>query len=72
MAMRLSLLLEKIVIQILQQKHTAGLFYKVMNKISDTKLTPNAGDYRLLNRAAVNAFWSSKRKFVLTKAYLLG
>ncbi|MDE5020932.1 glycosyltransferase, partial [Francisella tularensis subsp. holarctica] len=29
------------------KKHTPGLFYKVMNKISDNKLTPNAGDYRL-------------------------
>ncbi|MDE4963622.1 glycosyltransferase, partial [Francisella tularensis subsp. holarctica] len=29
------------------KKHNAGLFYKLMNKISDTKLTPNAGDYRL-------------------------
>ncbi|MDE5004944.1 glycosyltransferase, partial [Francisella tularensis subsp. holarctica] len=37
------------------KKHTAGLFYKVMNKISDTKLNPNAVYYRLLNRADVNA-----------------
>lgn len=52
------------------KKHTAGLFYKVMNKISDTKLTPNAGDYRLLNRAAVNAFLELKEKIRFNKGLL--
>lgn len=52
------------------KKHTAGLFYKVMNKISDTKLTPNAGDYRLLNRTAVNAFLELKEKIRFNKGLL--
>ncbi|OEZ33096.1 bactoprenol glucosyl transferase [Francisella endosymbiont of Amblyomma maculatum] len=52
------------------KKHTAGLFYKVMNRISDTKLTPNAGDYRLLNRAAVNAFLELKEKIRFNKGLL--
>ncbi|APC95730.1 glycosyltransferase family 2 protein [Francisella tularensis subsp. novicida] len=52
------------------KKHTAGLFYKVMNKISETKLTPNAGDYRLLNRAAVNAFLELKEKIRFNKGLL--
>ncbi|ACD31294.1 glycosyltransferase family 2 protein [Francisella tularensis] len=52
------------------KKHTARLFYKVMNKISDTKLTPNAGDYRLLNRAAVNAFLELKEKIRFNKGLL--
>ncbi len=38
------------------KRKTAGIFYKIMNKISTTELIPNAGDYRLLDRAAVNAF----------------
>lgn len=38
------------------KRKSAGMFYKIINKISDTKLTPHAGDYRLLNRAAINAF----------------
>lgn len=38
------------------KRRTAGMFYRFINKISDTKLTPNAGDYRLLDRAAINAF----------------
>lgn len=54
------------------KKHTAGLFYTVMNKVSETKLTPNAGDYRLLNRAAINAFLELKEKYVLTKVFLHG
>ena len=38
------------------KRKTAGYFYNLINKISDTKLTPNAGDYQLLDRAAINAF----------------
>ncbi|MBK2356944.1 glycosyltransferase family 2 protein [Francisella hispaniensis] len=52
------------------KKHTAGIFYKVMNRISDTKLTPNAGDYRLLNRAAINAFLELKEKIRFNKGLL--
>ncbi|MEY8765769.1 MULTISPECIES: glycosyltransferase family 2 protein [Francisella] len=52
------------------KKHTAGLFYTVMNKISETKLTPNAGDYRLLNRAAINAFLELKEKVRFNKGLL--
>lgn len=38
------------------KRSTASLFYKIISKISDVKLTPNAGDYRLLDRAVVDAF----------------
>ena len=34
---------------------TAGLFYKAFNLLSSNRIVPNAGDYRLMNRAAVNA-----------------
>jgi glycosyltransferase involved in cell wall biosynthesis len=53
------------------KKKTAGLFYKIINKISDdTKLTPNAGDYRLLNRPAINAFLELKEKVRFNKGLL--
>lgn len=34
----------------------AYLFYKLMNSISDTKLIPNATDYRLLDRTVIDEF----------------
>lgn len=34
----------------------ASLFYKIMQQISPTKITPNATDYRLLDRKVINAF----------------
>jgi glycosyltransferase involved in cell wall biosynthesis len=40
------------------KKSTANLFYKLINRISDTRFEPNAGDYRLLDRVAVDAFLS--------------
>ncbi|KEI34621.1 glycosyl transferase, family 2 [Francisella sp. W12-1067] len=52
------------------KKGSAGLFYKLMNRISETKLTPNAGDYRLLNRAAINAFLELKEKVRFNKGLL--
>lgn len=35
---------------------TSSWFYSLINKISDTNMTPNAGDYRLLDRAVIDAF----------------
>ena len=53
------------------KKKTAGLFYKIINKISDdTKLTPNAGDYRLLSRPAINAFLQLKERVRFNKGLL--
>jgi len=40
------------------KRKTAESFYRLINKISDTKLTPNAGDYRLLDRVAIEGFLS--------------
>ncbi len=34
---------------------TAGTFYKLYNRLADTPIPHNAGDYRLLSRRAVNA-----------------
>lgn len=52
------------------KKGSAGMFYKLMDKISETKLTPNAGDYRLLNRAAIDAFLKLKEKVRFNKGLL--
>lgn len=34
----------------------AALFYRIMNKIGQSKITPNANDYRLLDRQVLDAF----------------
>ena len=52
------------------KKGSAGMFYKLMNQISETKLTPNAGDYRLLNRPAIDAFIKLKEKVRFNKGLL--
>ena len=36
---------------------TAGLFYRIYNKIADTKIPDNAGDFRLLDRKVVDALY---------------
>ena len=38
------------------KRKTAGFFYKFINIIGETQLTANAGDFRLLDRIAINAF----------------
>ena len=37
------------------KRMTAGLFYRIYNKIADTKIPDNAGDFRLLDRKVVDA-----------------
>ncbi len=37
------------------KKLTASLFYKLINKISDTEIPANVGDFRLMSRQAVDA-----------------
>ncbi len=38
------------------KKFSSKWFYRLMNGISSTKITPNATDYRLLDRTAIDAF----------------
>jgi len=40
----------------LVKKAGAKVFYKIMQRISHTKITPNATDYRLLDRKVINVF----------------
>ncbi len=49
------------------KRKTAGLFYQTINKISDVKVTPNAGDFRLLDRAVINAFLALGEKVRFNK-----
>lgn len=46
------------------------LFYKIINKISDTKLIPNSCDFRLLDRAVVNEFNRFTEKYRMTRALI--
>jgi glycosyltransferase involved in cell wall biosynthesis len=39
-----------------------GLFYRIMNMMSNTKIKPNVRDYRLMCRAAVDAFLSLRER----------
>lgn len=34
---------------------TSGLFYRLFNRLAQTEIPPNAGDYRLMDRVAVDA-----------------
>ncbi|WP_125605467.1 glycosyltransferase family 2 protein [Lapidilactobacillus bayanensis] len=49
------------------KKATSKLFYKVLERISATKVTPDAGDYRLLDRKVVAALMSMRESERYTK-----
>jgi dolichol-phosphate mannosyltransferase len=38
------------------KRHCSSLFYKFMNKVSDTELMPHATDFRLVDRQVIDAF----------------
>ena len=40
------------------KRQTAGLFYKVHNKIADTAIPDNVGDYRLMTRRVLESIQS--------------
>ena len=37
------------------KRYSAGTYYQIFNYISDLKMTPHSGDFRLLDRKAINA-----------------
>ncbi|HEX6462195.1 MAG TPA: glycosyltransferase family 2 protein [Candidatus Saccharimonadales bacterium] len=45
-------------------------FYKIMGKVSDTKITPNATDYRLLDRSAIEAFKQMTERNRITRGLI--
>lgn len=46
---------------------SAGLFYRFFNHLCGKRLVPNAGDYRLMNRAALDALNSLPERVRFTK-----
>jgi len=46
------------------------IFYVILNKISDTEITPNATDFRLLDRAVIDAFNEFKETKRLTRGLI--
>ncbi len=46
------------------------LFYFILNKISETEITPNATDFRLLDRAVIDAFKEFKETKRLTRGLI--
>lgn len=45
-------------------------FYKIMNRIGDVKITPNATDFRLLDRAVIAAFNQFTEKSRITRGLI--
>jgi glycosyltransferase involved in cell wall biosynthesis len=56
------------------KKNTASFFYTLLNTISDQKITPNASDFRSMNRRALDALLAmpERRKFLRGMAHWIG
>lgn len=52
------------------KKFGGKIFYSIINKISDTEITPNATDFRLLDRAVIDAFNQFKETKRLTRGLI--
>lgn len=44
------------------KKYTAILYYKILSRVSDTKIPRNVGDFRLIDKKVLNAFKTLKEK----------
>ncbi len=68
----------EVVVGIRKKNHGEGivkkvgsfLFYKLMDRISETKVTPNATDYRLLDRVVIDAFNRLTEKNRMTRGLI--
>lgn len=49
------------------KRRSAAIFYRVFGLLCNNTITPNAGDYRLLNRAALNALNAMPERVRFTK-----
>lgn len=54
----------------LTKKIGSSAFYKIINKISQTRLVPNATDYRLLDREVINEFNKFSERNRMTRALI--
>lgn len=54
----------------LAKKLGSYFFYKIINKISETKILPNATDFRLLDRAVINEFNRFTERSRMTRALI--
>lgn len=54
----------------LAKKLGSSLFYKIMGKISETDITPNATDFRLLDRTVIDAFNRFSERNRMTRALI--
>ena len=52
------------------KKLTSNYFYKLFNNISDTKIIPDVGDFRLMNRVSLNAVKSLQERQRFMKGIL--
>ncbi len=52
------------------KRFSSKLFYKIMGKVSDTKIIPNATDYRLLDRSAIEAFKQMTERNRITRGLI--
>ena len=50
------------------KRSTARLFYGIYNKIAESRIEPDAGDFRLLDRKVVNALLTLDERFRFNKA----
>ncbi len=49
------------------KKFSSSMFYWIMNKVSDTKLVPNAADFRLMDRKAVEALFALRERTIFLR-----
>ena len=52
------------------KKQLANSFYKIFNKLSSTKIPPNVGDFRLMNKASIEAVRSMTERQRFMKGIL--
>lgn len=52
------------------KKFGSRLYYSIMNKISDTKITPRATDFRIIDRSVVESFLKFTERRRMTRALI--
>lgn len=52
------------------KRFTSNLYYKILDKISQTSITPHASDYRLLDRKVIQAFCKMTERNRMTRGLI--